>query len=119
MGTKYVRSYVVESLGEIMLFWVFWSDISGVNEFIMDVRAYRLDSKMRWEEVKDLGNRTFFFYPEIKEFGCCVSGSRFPKNNIYFISEEGDNIVRYNYGDHSITTVMICEEGCKILGLVI
>ncbi|CAN0902279.1 Probable beta-1,3-galactosyltransferase 3 [Linum grandiflorum] len=92
-GTMKFTDYVVESLGEILWFGVFWSHWKLVNEAIMDVRAYRLDSKMRWEEVKDLGNRTFFFYPEIKEFGCCVSGSRFPKNNIYFILEEGDNIV--------------------------
>ncbi|CAN0902292.1 F-box/kelch-repeat protein At1g57790 [Linum grandiflorum] len=117
-GTMEFTDYVVESLGEILWFGVFWSHWKLVNEAIMDVRAYRLDSKMRWEEMKDLGNRAFFFCPRIKEVGCCASGSGFRKNSIYFRSPEGDNIVRYNYGDHSITTVMICEERCKILGLV-
>ncbi|CAN0902289.1 F-box/kelch-repeat protein At1g57790 [Linum grandiflorum] len=121
IGTvKRVKEYLVESCGEILVFMVFWSECNGLDQVIIEVRAYRLDSKdnMRLEEVNDLGDRVFFICDETRGFGCCASGSGFSGNNIYFMSLTRDRIIRYNYGDHSIKTVLTCKEGCEIVGLV-
>ncbi|CAN0902407.1 hypothetical protein LINGRAHAP2_LOCUS21958 [Linum grandiflorum] len=120
MGAEAETEFLVESCGEILLFRVLWSEWTSYVEIIFKVKAYKLDlkEKMRWEEVKDLGDRTFFISQDTKRFGCCASGSGFPRNNIYFLSLNGDNVVRYNYGDHSIRTVLACEKGCEILGFV-
>ncbi|CAN0902479.1 F-box protein At2g17036 [Linum grandiflorum] len=119
MGTEDETEYLVESCGEILLFKVLWSYCFSNVEIILEVRAYKLDSKeKKWKEVKDLGDRTFFISNDTKGFGCCASGSGFPRNNIYFVMCDGDNVVRYNYGDHSIRTVLTCKEGCEILGFV-
>ncbi|CAN0921854.1 F-box/kelch-repeat protein At1g57790 [Linum grandiflorum] len=121
IGTvKRVWEYLVESCGEILVFMVFWSECNSLEQVIIEVRAYRLDSKdnMRLEEVNDLGDRAFFICNKNRGFGCCASGSGFSRNNIYFVSRTGDRIIRYNYGDHSIKTVVTCKEGCGIVGLV-
>ncbi|CAN0902400.1 hypothetical protein LINGRAHAP2_LOCUS21956 [Linum grandiflorum] len=122
VGPSIKREYLVESCGEILLFWVFKSTRNQMhyNNIIMEVRAYKLVLKenIKWEEVKDLGDRVFFLCDKTKGFGCSASSSGFPRNNLYFVWDNGENVVRYNYGDQSIRTVVTLEEGCKILGFV-
>ncbi|CAN1256551.1 F-box protein At4g00893 [Linum perenne] len=110
MGHAYTNYYLVESYGHLFVFEKFVSN--ELHEVIMEVRAHKIDVKtMTWEVVEDFGDTTFFFGYMIQGFEC----SGFPRNCLYFLHQylDQDNVVRYDYDDHSVTTVLSCQDEIK------
>ncbi|CAI0410634.1 unnamed protein product [Linum tenue] len=123
-GCVDIRRYLVDSSGELLLFYQSFAGnpwTNGVSNVAVDVKVLRMDFKtMRFEEVEDLGDRTFFLSWS-GGFGCCASKSGFKRNTIYMVTPFDSSLYIYDYGDRSVSITLSSSkvESCSMHAIVL
>ncbi|CAI0555327.1 unnamed protein product [Linum tenue] len=109
-----IRRYLVESCGKLLFFHQLLAGEEYTNRdanVVLDVKVFRIGiERMRMKEVKDLGDRAFFFSWWSGGFGCRASKFGFKRNTIYMVNPHDSNLYVYAYADRSVLVTSSCPE---------
>ncbi|CAI0555328.1 unnamed protein product, partial [Linum tenue] len=128
-----IRRYLVESCGKLLFFHQLLAGEEYTNRdanVVLDVKVFRIGiERMRMKEVKDLGDRAFFFSWSRRTdfvgwgvttlnvhstgsggFGCRASKFGFKRNTIYMVNPHDSNLYVYAYADRSVLVTSSCPE---------